>query len=236
MCQAANPQMTSFPQPHTRPCRTAQYPRRVSRSTYPNHDAQSTTEQLSRHVAHRTRNAPPPIPFQPQSSPSRLLHLRTPPSRSLPLRSFSTSSHLLKKAGKANKAHARSDSSPPVSSLSPATPTDEALDVSSLESQILKALERLTHELSQLRSGGRLNPEIVEGLKVQLGTQSSGKETVRLGDVAQVVPKGRVLNVMVGEPDVRSLYCSFSPNLESVEIARDMRASSIATTAQKLIS
>jgi ribosome recycling factor len=90
---------------------------------------------------------------------------------------------------------------PPNSSYAPATPTDEALDVGQLESQILKAMERLTHELSQLRSGGRLNPDIVESLKVQLGTQSAGKETVRLGDIAQVVPKGRVLNVMVSEPD-----------------------------------
>ena len=42
---------------------------------------------------------------------------------------------------------------------------------------------------------------MVEGLKVQFGTQSAGKTTVRLGEVAQVVPKGRVLHVMVGEPD-----------------------------------
>lgn len=81
----------------------------------------------------------------------------------------------------------------------PPTPTDEAYDVSGLESQILKAIEKLTHELSQLRSGGKLNPDIVESLKVQLGTAGHGKETVRLGDIAQVVPRGRVLNVICGE-------------------------------------
>jgi ribosome recycling factor len=101
-----------------------------------------------------------------------------------------------------NKAHARSDSSPPVNDLSGSTPTDEAYDVSGLEAQILKAMEKLTHDLSQLRSGGRLNPDIVESLKVQIGTARDGKETVRLGDIAQVVPKGRTLNVMVGEQDV----------------------------------
>jgi ribosome recycling factor len=86
------------------------------------------------------------------------------------------------------------------------TPTDEAYDVSILEASILKAIEHLTHELSTLRAGGRLNPEIVEGLKVQLGTAKEGKQTVRLGDIAQVVPKGRFLNVMLGEADVSSFY------------------------------
>lgn len=71
-----------------------------------------------------------------------------------------------------------------------------------LESSILKAIEKLTHDLAQLRSGGRLNPEIVESLKVQLGTAGQGKETVRLGDIAQVVPRGRVLNVICGDDAV----------------------------------
>lgn len=111
---------------------------------------------------------------------------------------------MFKKAGKANKAHARTDSSPPVNNMGPATPTDEAYDVSGLEAEVLKAIEKLTHELSQLRSGGKMNPDIVESLKVQLGTAGHGKETVRLGDIAQVVPRGRVLNVICGEDSVRS--------------------------------
>jgi ribosome recycling factor len=113
------------------------------------------------------------------------------------------SPQLHKKAGKANKSHARTDSNPPVDRAGPPTPTDEAYDVSGLEAQILKAIEKLTHELSQLRSGGKLNPEIVESLKVQLGTAGQGKESVRLGDIAQVVPRGRVLNVICGEEGVR---------------------------------
>lgn len=86
------------------------------------------------------------------------------------------------------------------------TATDGAYDLSVLESEILKAIEQLTHKLSQLRSGGRLNPEVVEGLKVQLGIagkDGDGKETVRLGDIAQVVPRGRMLNVICGEAEVR---------------------------------
>lgn len=127
-------------------------------------------------------------------------------------RSFSLSSPLQKKAGKANKAHARTDSTPPVNNAGAATPTDEAYDVSGLESQILKAIEKLTHDLSQLRGGGKLNPEVVESLSVQLGTKGGpdghGKETVRLGDIAQVVPRGRVLNVVCGEEAVRRLFPS----------------------------
>lgn len=113
------------------------------------------------------------------------------------------SSILHKKAGKANKAHAKTDSSPPVSSPGQPTATDQAYDVSGLESQILKAMEKLTHDLSQLRGGGKLNPEVVESLKVQLGTAGQGKETVRLGDIAQVVPRGRMMNVVCGEEAVR---------------------------------
>jgi ribosome recycling factor len=74
-----------------------------------------------------------------------------------------------------------------------------------LEAQILKAMEKLTHDLSQLRGGGKLNPEIVESLKVHLGTAGQGKESVRLGDIAQVVPRGRMFNVVCGEEAVRVL-------------------------------
>ena len=100
--------------------------------------------------------------------------------------------------------HARSDSSPPVKNSALATPTDEAYDVSGLESQILKAMEKLTHDLSLLRSGGKMAPEVLENLMVQLGTVSQGKESVRLGDIAQVVPRGRVLQVICGDETVSS--------------------------------
>ena len=49
-----------------------------------------------------------------------------------------------------------------------------------------------------------MNPEIVESLKVQLGTAGHGKQSVKLGDIAQVVPRGRVLNVVCGEEAVGS--------------------------------
>ncbi|KAF2830647.1 ribosome recycling factor [Ophiobolus disseminans] len=141
-------------------------------------------------------------PMRAIETPCRNLTLRsatTPQCLFQVTRNFSVSSQFGKKAGKANKAHARSDSSPPVSNPEGSTPTDEAYDVSGLESQILKAMEKLTHDLSQLRGGGKLNPEIVESLKVQLGTAGQGKESIKLGDIAQVVPRGRMLNVICGE-------------------------------------
>ena len=52
--------------------------------------------------------------------------------------------------------------------------------------------------LSKLRSGGRFNHELLEQLKVKIGSQSAN-----LGDVAQVIPRGgRQINVLVGEQDV----------------------------------
>jgi ribosome recycling factor len=116
-----------------------------------------------------------------------------------PARCLSLSAPLYKKAGKANKAHARSDSSPPVSQPGAPTPTDEALDVSGLERVVLESIEKLTHDLAQLRTGGRFNPELIDNLRVQLGTASTGKERVRLGDIAQVVPRGRMLQVVCGD-------------------------------------
>jgi ribosome recycling factor len=60
--------------------------------------------------------------------------------------------------------------------------------------------ERLKKDLSKLRAGGRFNPEVVEQLRVQPDRGST--QMVKLSDIAQVIPKGRVVQVMVGEKDV----------------------------------
>ncbi|KAL5115863.1 ribosome-recycling factor [Pleosporales sp. CAS-2024a] len=148
----------------------------------------------------------PLVSRRPIDSPCRTLgshHLpsirpraSTPQCHAHALRSLSVSASLHRKVAKANKAHAQTDASPPVSTP---TATDEAYDVSHLEAQVLKAMEKLTHDLSQLRGGGKLNPDMIENLKVQLGTAGHGKETVKLRDIAQVVPRGRVIHVVCGE-------------------------------------
>ena len=119
------------------------------------------------------------------------------PSRP-PTRAFSTFPPLLKNKRDGEKGNKRS---PNDAATNPATELDP-FDFSELEAGIQRALERLKDELSKLRAGGRFNPDIVEALRVSL-TKGS-KETVRLGDLAQVVPRGgRTVVVLVGEKDVR---------------------------------
>lgn len=61
-------------------------------------------------------------------------------------------------------------------------------------------LERLKNDLSKLRTGGRFNPEVIENLRVHLVKDSKASE--RLGDLAQVLPKGgRSLMILVGEKE-----------------------------------
>jgi ribosome recycling factor len=78
---------------------------------------------------------------------------------------------------------------------------DDPYDFSTLEEGISKALDRLKNDLSKLRTGGRFNPEVLENLRVQLIKDSKASE--RLGDLAQVLPKGgRSLMILVGEKEV----------------------------------
>ncbi|OJD40805.1 ribosome recycling factor [Diplodia corticola] len=119
-------------------------------------------------------------------------------------RLLSASPALRKKSGKSNLSNARSDSSPPVNNAHMATPTDDAFDLSTMESSILRAMERLTHDLSELRAGGRFNPAHLEKLKVTLkpsGSALDAKEKYPLGDIALVIPKGRVVHVATGDEE-----------------------------------
>ncbi|KYG42741.1 hypothetical protein M433DRAFT_157547 [Acidomyces richmondensis BFW] len=110
-------------------------------------------------------------------------------------RTFSSSSCLSKKGGKA----ARDEKQHTNKTTGDRTPNDDPFDFSHLDSEIATAIERLKSDLSKLRAGGRFNPDIVEGLRVRL--DKSGGGTARLGDLAQVIPKGRALHVLVGEQD-----------------------------------
>ncbi|KAI1004232.1 hypothetical protein K3495_g3978 [Podosphaera aphanis] len=72
-------------------------------------------------------------------------------------------------------------------------------DFSTLHSEIEACLAKLSSELGKLRPGGRFNPELLENLRVKI---RASKQTERLGDLAQVLPKGgRNLNILVGERD-----------------------------------
>ncbi|GAB7328809.1 hypothetical protein MBLNU13_g00697t1 [Cladosporium sp. NU13] len=119
------------------------------------------------------------------------------PQCSLPIhrRPFTTTPALLKKGGKA----ARDESKSQAASQKDAAPADDPADFSALEADIAAAVARLKDDLSKLRAGGRFNPELLENLRVQPDKSSASK--VRLSDVAQVVPKGRTVQVLVGEKD-----------------------------------
>lgn len=115
---------------------------------------------------------------------------------------FSSTHYLNKKASKPPKS-APNDKQAPPSSSSAAKATasnDDPFDFTALEADIAAVLERLKADLAKLRAGGRFNPEVLENLRVQ--PDKSDKQTVKLSDLAQVIPKGRVVNVLVGEKEV----------------------------------
>lgn len=124
-------------------------------------------------------------PLRARTSPPQ-----APPTSRIPLRPFSATASL---PGK--KQDKKAAAAPP------AEEEIDPLDLSSLQDGIRNALDRLKDDLSKLRAGGRFNPETIEAVRVHL-TKGS-KETVKLGDVAQVVPKGgRMTTILVAEEDV----------------------------------
>lgn len=123
------------------------------------------------------------LPFQTQSS--------VPWNR----RNFASSPALYKKKDKAKKASA---SEPEDSSN---VPFEDPFDLSQLQNGISTAVARLKDDLSKLRAGGRFNTALLESLRVHLSKDS--KESVKLGDLAQVVPKGgRMVTLLAAEEDV----------------------------------
>ncbi|KAI9934392.1 hypothetical protein ASPWEDRAFT_116622 [Aspergillus wentii DTO 134E9] len=78
--------------------------------------------------------------------------------------------------------------------------SDDPLDLSQLQVGITTAVSRLKDDLSKLRVGGRFNTGAIETLRVQLNKGS--KEVVKLGELAQVIPKGgRMVAILVAEEE-----------------------------------
>lgn len=119
--------------------------------------------------------------------------------------SFSTTSITQKKGAKLEKERARAAASSDSSGSTPAI--DDPADFSTLKTSIETTLTNLKNDLSKLRTGGRFNPELLENVRVQLSKDS--KKMIKLGELAQVVPKGgRSINILVGEKDVRCFRLS----------------------------
>jgi hypothetical protein len=138
---------------------------------------------------------------QKSNSPRALLTY----SLSTPFRQFATSP-LLAKKGKAPKDTPVPDNTSEKGRKSEIDP----YDYTELESGISKAIVRLKEALTKTRSAGRISPEMIENLPVQLNIKrdpgASGKdhkESGRLDDYATVVPKGgRAMQVFVAEGSV----------------------------------
>lgn len=74
-------------------------------------------------------------------------------------------------------------------------------DFTQLQDEIAKAQTLMKDTIGKLRTGGKFNHELLEGLRVELGKDS--KQLVKLGDLAQVFPRsGRHVVVLVNEQDV----------------------------------
>ena len=113
-------------------------------------------------------------------------------------RKFTSSPPLHKKKDKGAKKGTHTD----VESSPAATTAEDPFDLTTLHSGISTAISRLKDDLSKLRAGGRFNTATLEGLKVQLSKDS--QDLVRLGDLAQVVPKGgRMVTILAAEEQVR---------------------------------
>ncbi|KAJ5936439.1 hypothetical protein N7454_005074 [Penicillium verhagenii] len=107
-------------------------------------------------------------------------------------RYFACSPTLYKKKDKAKKI--------PVDTEANSVALEDPSDLSQLQAGITTAVARLKDDLSKLRAGGRFNTASLEGLKVQLSKDSH--ESVKLRDLAQVVPKGgRMVTILVAEEE-----------------------------------
>lgn len=129
----------------------------------------------------------------------------------IPSLAFSTTVHRFKKAvPKAQKSHASANSAhiPDNKAQANRGGTIDPYDFSELDSKIKQQVDWLRDSLQKLRSGGRVSPETIEGLQVELKHGVKEKKTVervRLGDLATVVPRGgRLMVVLVNEEEVCS--------------------------------
>lgn len=127
--------------------------------------------------------------------------LSTPVSPLSHQRTFANSPTLYKKKDKGSKKASGSDSSPQASPATGSSEGPDPFDLSHLETGISTAVSRLKDDLSKLRAGGRFNTATLEGLKVQLSKDIA--DSFKLGDLAQVVPKGgRMVTILAAEEEV----------------------------------
>ncbi|KAL8818836.1 MAG: hypothetical protein Q9223_002604, partial [Gallowayella weberi] len=121
-------------------------------------------------------------------------------------KSFSTHHPLRKKQG----GKGSSKNTVALNASKTANDNVDPLNFSALESEIAKIVENLQEDVRGIRAGG-IDIEALESARVTLKNMSTGAakkrmETqeavkVRLGDLCQVVPRGRTLVLMVGDKE-----------------------------------
>jgi hypothetical protein len=145
------------------------------------------------------------------------------------VRAFSTSLHFQKKSSASSKSNRSSPDVTPPKNKSRSIPDNAATrerdqeidpyDFTDLNAAISKALARLKDALTRTRDAGRITPEMLEQLPVEVNMKghdahgaSAHKEKLKLGDMASVVPKGgRTVQVFCAEEAVcRSPACIIS--------------------------
>jgi len=68
-------------------------------------------------------------------------------------------------------------------------------------------MERLSADLNELKSGGKFNPKVLESIEVI--HDKSSQETKKLREMAQLVAKGRHVNIILYDLGVSTCISSF---------------------------
>ncbi len=143
-------------------------------------------------------------PHIPSTTSSPLLHsppLHNPPPPSLQPtllnRTFTTTPHPHKKGNNKQESKHTTLHNPSK------PPPPNAFDFTDYSASIARAHSTLKSDLATIKAGG-LSPETVENVRVQLvkGEKKDANATVKVGDVASVLVRGRNVCVLVGEKDV----------------------------------
>ncbi|KIW38550.1 uncharacterized protein PV06_09506 [Exophiala oligosperma] len=193
-----------------------------------------------------TARAPAPAPLCPQCHSRRFFNLRgteqqphwrsvSSSSSSSRRRAFATSSALLKKSSSSSKSSRKSpEVSPP--KVNTHVPDNAATknrdgevdpyDFTDLNAGIANAVARLKDALVRTRDAGRVTPDMIESLPVELNVKGAAAhgtrahhERTKLGDIASVVQKGgRMLQV----------YCSEESHVKPISSAVQASQHSLA--------
>lgn len=133
----------------------------------------------------------------PQACLSCSLLLPPTARRPNPHRTLTTTALLSKKGGKQESKRTVPLNASKTAGLDP-------FDFSDFQAAVSRAHDRLKHDLSKIKAGGR-DLEVIVNVRVRLSKADKEKEKVKVGDLASLVTRGRNVAVLVAEKDVSIL-------------------------------